>query len=405
MPTRRLTTRPSGAPRRVQRTERPEHAPCVLPIHETCSSELRAFHAKHPPANLQRLLKDAVETLRDASGNFAEKRRTLVFETERERDEETEQAIAELGKQVEKNIRGLIDLDQELQNMKHTLADIGESERQRGDGDGVQPVGEYEQQMKRARKSFMRKDLKDRYGNIAEYIDFRSVVHALSDPTAPQPQRKDWFKKPMFTCDAVAEITDEEPVSSDDEEREDNDIEMVDGGEESDDDIQETSITRNLKCPITMRRFEEPVKAACGHVFEKSAIVSMFKDYRKLKKPTVCPTAGCGREIKAGDLKDDPVTKSLVEAEIRRERQEEERAMMSSDDEEEEEEGEPATSRSKSKGKSIASRSSVKKEEEEIPYGDEEGEGDDHGEGPEDAAEEDDNEEDDEDDEEMEDSE
>ncbi|KAK6539093.1 hypothetical protein TWF694_010633 [Orbilia ellipsospora] len=376
MPTRRLTSRPSaaGTSRRVKRSARPAHNPCVLPIHDKCSSELRAFHAKHPPANIHRYLKDAVENLREASGNFAEKRRTMVFETEKDRDESTEQDIAELGKRVEKNLRGLVDLDQELTNMKQVLHDIGEAEKQRGNGDGVQPVEEYLKEMRKASKAFKRRELKDRYGNLVEYVDFRTVVHALTDPTAPTPQRKDWFKKPMFVCDAVATITDEDPVSSDEggTGRAENDIEMVDRDEQSDDEIQETAATRNLKCVLTMRRFEEPVRAACGHVFEKAAIVTMFKDYKKLKKPTVCPTSGCGREIKVSDLKDDPVTKLLVQAEIRRERLEQERAMMNSDDELVLSRSKASKSKSDSKGKEKSgSRRPVKVEDEEIPYGEE----------------------------------
>ncbi|KAF3903996.1 hypothetical protein AA313_de0202479 [Arthrobotrys entomopaga] len=376
MPTRRVTNRPSaaGASRRVKRAARPDHTPCVLPIHDKCSSELRAFHAKHPPANIHRFLKDAVENLREASGNFAEKRRTMVFETEIDRDMSTEQEIAELGKRVEKNLRGLVDLDQELINMKQVLQDIGEAEKQRGNGDGVQPVAEYLKKMKKARKAFKRRELKDRYGNLVEYVEFRTVVHALTNPTAPTPQRKDWFKKPMFICDAVATITDEEPVSSDEGEtgERENEIEMVDRDEESDDEIQETSAKRSLKCVLTMRRFEEPVKGACGHVFEKTAIITMFKDYKKLKKPTVCPTSGCGKEINVNDLKDDPVTKSLVDAEIRRERQEQERAMINSDDESVPSRSKASKSNSGSKGKeTTGSRMFNKAEDEEIPYGDE----------------------------------
>ncbi|KAF3922007.1 hypothetical protein ABW20_dc0105402 [Dactylellina cionopaga] len=379
MPTRRLTNRPSGAsaPRRAHQTERPEHVPCVLPIHETCSGELRAIYSKHPPVNIHRLLRGAIADLRDASGDFALKRRTLVFEAERERDERTEQKIAKLGKRVEMSVRGLVDLDERSQNMKKVLQEIGEIERNRGNTDGVQPLEEYTQRTRRARRAFKRRDLKDRYGNTAEYIDFRAVVHALTDPSAPQPQKKDWFKKPMFLCDAVAGISDEEPVSESDGDPgpadQDQDIEMIEQEDESDDDIQETSVTRNLKCPLTMVRFQEPVKASCGHVFEQHAILSMFKEYRKLKKPTICPTTGCGKEIKANELREDPVTKSLVQAEIRREQQEEERGMVDTDDEEEGD-NELVQVKSKRKSKSRVSEA-VKDEEDEIPYGSDEGGG------------------------------
>ncbi|KAK6355012.1 hypothetical protein TWF696_004139 [Orbilia brochopaga] len=367
--------RPSNAPRRVQKIERPPHTPAILPIHDSCAGELRAFHAKYPPAHLPRMLKEAIEALRDVSKDFALNRNEIVFDQNRERDDDVEQQVAELGKLVEKNVRGLVDLDAELQRMKTVLQEISNSGR--GGGDGVQPVEEYMRRTAAARRAYMRKDLKERYANVADYIDYRTVVHAVSDPTAPVPQRKDWFKKPLFKCDATAEITDEEPLSDSEDDggnsgpsRRNRDVEMS-NADDSDDDIEETSATRNLKCPLTMRRFENPVKAACQHSFELEAIKGMLKDYKRMGKAAVCPVPGCGKAIKVSELKEDVVMKSLVEAEIRREQMEEERAMMGSGDEDDEEE---APVRPKGKGKAVASRQSMRAEEE-LPYGDDEGEG------------------------------
>ncbi|KAJ6261169.1 hypothetical protein Dda_3836 [Drechslerella dactyloides] len=359
--------RPSLNHRR-RKVERPPHAPAVLPIHDTCASELRAFHAKYPPANLPRLLKEAIEALRDVSKDFALNRKEIIYEQGLERDEADEAQVAELGKVVEKNIRKLVDLDAEVQMKKSVLQEI--SNAGRDGGDGVQPVEEYIRRTAKARRAYMRKDLKERYATVADYIDYRTVVHAVSDPTAPVPQRKDWFKKPLFKCDATAEITDEEPPSDSEEDGDATagpatrrrDVEMSDA-EDSDDEIEETSATRNLKCPLTMRRFEEPVKAGCQHSFEREALATMLKEYKRQKKAPVCPMPGCGKEIKISELREDVVMKSLVEAEIRKEQMRKERE-MSSDDEDEEE----APARSKGKGKAVASRQSMRAEEE-LPYG------------------------------------
>ncbi|EWC46910.1 hypothetical protein DRE_03922 [Drechslerella stenobrocha 248] len=360
---------------------RPEHTPAQLPIHTKHTGELRALHAKYPPANIPRLLKGAIDALRDASKDFALNRKEFILDQEgKERNAATEQEVAELGRQVEKNVRSLVDLDEEIKTMKRVLQEIGDADRNRGDGPGVQPVGEYVKRTKMARRAYMRKDLKERYGNVADYVDFRTIVHGVSDPTAPVPQRKDWFKKPLFICDAVAaDMTDDEPISGSDGELAGSDVEMQGGDgsdDDSDDDIQEMAATRDLKCPLTMRRFVEPVKSAvCGHVFEKDAIVRILKEYKQHKKPAICPTTGCGRPIKVSDLSLDVVTKSLVEAQIKSEEQRARRAAMErgarseqvvKQEKGKEEEEEQSRSRSKRPKQSAA-------QEDEIPYGDEEG--------------------------------
>ncbi|KAK6536686.1 non-SMC element 2, MMS21 [Arthrobotrys megalospora] len=361
--------RPQDAPRRVKRAPLPDHESCVLPIHDSKSGELRALHAKYPPQNLHRWIKDATESLRDSSSKFAENRREKVFEQEKERDEEKEQQIAELGVRVEKNIRGLVDMDEQLKMMKSVLQSISEAEKNRGNADGVQPVEEFLKRMKRENRAYRRRDLKDRYGNSAEYIELRSLVHGLAKPTAPQPQKKDWFKTPMFVCDGEAQISDEEAVSESEGEdgpSRDRDIEMVDRDDESDDGIQEVAVTRNLKCPLTMQLFKDPVKAACGHSFEKEALLEMLKEYKKQKKATICPTTGCGKEIHQKDLKPDALTKRLAEAKSKESELKAQRAVVAGarDDDPEDEDDAP----SHSKKRRLKSKS-VPVKEEEIPYG------------------------------------
>ncbi|EGX43305.1 hypothetical protein AOL_s00215g41 [Orbilia oligospora ATCC 24927] len=362
--------RRQDAPRRVKRAPLPDHISCVLPIHQSCSGDLRALHARLPPQSLHRWIKDATEALRDSSSKFAESRRQRVFEQNLERDEETEQKIAELGVRVERNIRGLVDVDEQLKMMKTVLQDISEAEKNRGNNDGVQPVEEFLNQMKRGGRAYRRRDLKDRYGNSAEYIELRSLVHGLAKPTAPQPQKKDWFKTPMFVCDGEAQISDEEPVSESEGEDVEQDIEMAnEDDDDSDDGIQAVAVTRNLKCPLTMQLFKDPVKASCGHVFEKEALVEVLRNYKQLKKENTCPTPGCGKLINVKDLKPDALTKRLAEAKARERDLAEQRAVIAGAGNDESEDEEVVVSHSKKKRKP---KPVIK--EEEIPYG--EGSGD-----------------------------
>ncbi|KAK6361476.1 hypothetical protein TWF730_005200 [Orbilia blumenaviensis] len=361
--------RHQGAPRRVKRAPPPDHEPCVLPIHQSASGELRALHAKYPPQNLNRWIKDATESLREASSKFAETRREKVFEQDKDRDEEMEQDIAELGVRVERNIRGLVDMDEQLKKMKFILQGISDAEKNRGNGNGIQPVEEFWRQAKRADRAYKRRHLKDRYGNSAEYIELRSLVHGLARPTAPQPQRKDWFKTPMFVCDGRAQISDEEPVSESEGEgrpSDDRDIEMAD--EESDDGIEEMSATRNLMCPLTMALFKDPVKASCGHIFEKEALLDLFQNYKRLKKENICPTPGCGKQINAKDLRPDALTKRLAEAKLKEKERAEQRAVIAGagNDESEDEEEEAVSSKSKTERPKSRPRAII---EEEIPFG------------------------------------
>lgn len=73
------------------------------------------------------------------------------------------------------------------------------------------------------------------------------------------------------------------------------------------DDFSVTAEHEKLTCPITLKPFEEPVRAECGHVFEKRAIeqlatTSTFK----------CPIGGCNRIIRLAKLLPDTLMKRRV---------------------------------------------------------------------------------------------
>lgn len=96
----------------------------------------------------------------------------------------------------------------------------------------------------------------------------------------------------------------------------------LEGSAMSDDSNEEmVVVTRpSLKCPLTHQLFEDPVKKynyhptrftcspACGHVFSKQAILSIFQggDHR-------CPVTGCSKLISRDRLVPDESTSRRIE--------------------------------------------------------------------------------------------
>lgn len=63
-------------------------------------------------------------------------------------------------------------------------------------------------------------------------------------------------------------------------------------GNDEDDDLIVAGVSDSLKCPLTLRDFEEPYSNnKCKHTFEKSAIVDMLT--RERGAPLACPVGGC----------------------------------------------------------------------------------------------------------------
>lgn len=364
MPPKRA--RPSEAVAKEEAVELPKRQEVRLPIHPQVTAELRSIHSKHPRPNVRAYPRAALKELRESAKEFAYARRTYVLDKNgAERDPEVEERVAQLGKETEKHVRKLIDLDYDLQFMKESLEEVSRLERERGNSDGVEPLAEYMKLMKQRRKEYKSRDLKGKYANVADYLDYRTLVHSVNDPTAPAPQKKDWFKKPLFEADAVAEITDEEPdsESTDDEptagrrgkpkarEIEDDD---------TDDDLQVVSTTKDLKCPLTYQIFVDPVKSTvCNHSYENGPIRDYIKSFKNQRKAAKCPVAGCGADVNLSDLQEDVVMQGLVEAMKRKEERDAHRALMGMDDDDDR--------RSKSKSK----KQKPIQLEEEIPYDEE----------------------------------
>lgn len=83
---------------------------------------------------------------------------------------------------------------------------------------------------------------------------------------------------------------------------------------QNDDDMEMTYGTRrNLKCPLTLLLFVEPMRSKkCPHVFSKAAIFSMIQGNRGRCE---CPIPGCEQILTTNDLQPDRVMARRVREE------------------------------------------------------------------------------------------
>ncbi|KAF8471315.1 zinc-finger of the MIZ type in Nse subunit-domain-containing protein [Kalaharituber pfeilii] len=153
-----------------------------------------------------------------------------------------------------------------------------------------------------------------RYGNVAEYVEFRKVIWEAQHSGEPMPPQSQWFPDAKDSDDLV---------------------------------LQGSRIP--VKCPITLLPFVHPVTSAlCPHSFEKSAILEMIRkgvwarDIGSDEKPQElmtalqaaalirsgkgerciqCPAAGCPKWLAERNVKED----KALERRIRRERERMER--------------------------------------------------------------------------------
>lgn len=82
---------------------------------------------------------------------------------------------------------------------------------------------------------------------------------------------------------------------------------MMEGGDEEDLVVQAGK--PSLKCPLTQRLLEDPVKSPeCGHVFSRAAIQAVSR-----QDNMQCPVAGCNRKLSMRRLQPDPLLQRRLE--------------------------------------------------------------------------------------------
>ncbi|EKD15282.1 uncharacterized protein L3040_001649 [Drepanopeziza brunnea f. sp. 'multigermtubi'] len=153
-----------------------------------------------------------------------------------------------------------------------------------------------------------------RYASHNEYIGFKASVHdaQTQDSGAPAPPASTWFP-------------DEAPASGAGSRRRRNNLtDNTDNGDESDDDVVIASASEILKCPLTLRYFEEPYSnKKCKHTFEKQPILEYHRNnaiqFRGTEKIVKCPQTGCDVMLALSDFRDDPAIMRKVQRAQRRE--------------------------------------------------------------------------------------
>jgi hypothetical protein len=116
--------------------------------------------------------------------------------------------------------------------------------------------------------------------------------------------------------------------------------EAVAHGGDDDLEVMAGESIQNLKCPLSLTLFVDPVKnKVCGHVYSKNAII------QHLKRSKVCPLSGCtNTHVTQSQLEVDMETAQLVRRERAREaerhRQQSQSAIDADGNEDEDEEDE-----------------------------------------------------------------
>lgn len=104
------------------------------------------------------------------------------------------------------------------------------------------------------------------------------------------------------------------------------------GDDDDDDDIAYGPAVTSTRCPVTLLPFQEPITSKkCKHTFEKSAIASMFRGQGEKD----CPMGGCVKKLTFADFHEDPIMKRKIE----RAKQREARGVESDGEGEEDDDG------------------------------------------------------------------
>lgn len=302
--------------------------PQELPLNQqalVALENLKRHDASTQNASLQetldraaKLLYDTVVQVNDRASEEKDRRQHKLQRLRRDGEKEEEggaeafqmyqQKVENLTKAMDESIRKIVDDQQFPKNtpgwIQHVIDKSQEfNERNQGVEDGDN--GENEQrptqvQLQRpdssqngtamlhaaqstAQTEWNAQSLTERYARNNTYADFYKLVWDSKHPgehPPPLPDLSMWFaaqegrgqarNTPRSTQrSATAEGEDHEDTPSSPQLNDDTEIQM-------------TSDVRSVKCPLTMRYFEEPMTSTlCPHSFEKSAILTFIRESDK----------------------------------------------------------------------------------------------------------------------------
>jgi E3 SUMO-protein ligase NSE2 len=139
-----------------------------------------------------------------------------------------------------------------------------------------------------ARDEYQILSLRVRYSEHNDYKSFKAAVfEAQHGPEAELPNPSTWFDNDRAS-----------PAPG---------TAAVDGGANSDDDIQAIRVRTSTKCPLSLAEMSNPVRnKSCNHVFEQSAIEAYIKSVdtarRGPRNVKTCPVPGCEKHIRLDQL-------------------------------------------------------------------------------------------------------
>lgn len=275
----------------------------------------------------------------DDDGNAAGVGKSQEEITLEEHVEKMTEKVERLSREAEKAMRQLIDYTDELraqdQLMQGVIAKASQPPpaRRRQESDEEQdedmPDAEADEDivgpteiLKMAREDYNRaygnRSMGNRYARNKDYATYKEMVHEAAGDTEPLAPPAEWFGPDGQPRDRTSMNA------------------TVNANEEEDEDFVITGEVADLRCPLTLQVFKEPMKNnKCKHVFEKSAIMEMFERAPVFRdgarrgpgvKKLQCPQAGCDYMLEEKDLADDIIMKRMVKRQKAQEAREAERA-------------------------------------------------------------------------------
>ncbi|KAH0367349.1 hypothetical protein KCU65_g4653, partial [Aureobasidium melanogenum] len=236
--------------------------------------------------------------------------------------EELQAKVDSMTAQMDKDVRKMIDVDNNIEDMQHTLSDLvkdvsnastqrtqrtqrGDDDEEYSDFDPTDPTNAtqrplavselFNDRVARAKDRYTAQSMTDRYSRNNHYKGFKQITHDARNNEDPLPPAHLWFKEDRPDAGQTAP-----------------------GAEDSDDDLQIAKETVSTRCPLTLREFVDPVTSIkCPHSFEREAITSMIQmpnnHVRSEGAAAVqCPVGGCQKLLTLNDIHSDPVIKRKI---------------------------------------------------------------------------------------------
>ncbi|KAG6896457.1 hypothetical protein C0992_008180 [Termitomyces sp. T32_za158] len=208
---------------------------------------------------------------------------------------EVEHGLAEL----DKLMRGLIDISAEMQAHEKVLEDLAQKV---GQGEVLENfIGHYLSNVKEQMNKYDKMTSRQKYAKSQEYANFRNNIYEVQHPDTAIPPITEFISKgAVFLLRERMRENEQDGDESDD-----------------DDDLEMGGVSQNYNCPITLTLLVDPVTSdVCKHSFSRAAIFQSFRGNEAIK----CPASGCTKAFTRANLKPDKGLAKRVKAYERRAR-------------------------------------------------------------------------------------